>query len=288
MPDLKVTVNAGTELYAVLGNPVRHSLSPYLHNTLFTGLGINAVYLALEVEPNSLALAFEGIRSMGIRGVNLTIPFKEDAMNYIDEVPEDIDRAIGAINTVVNREGRLFGYNTDAPGFLSALEHELSFRPAGKTALVLGAGGAARGIAFALAHAGADRVLIYNRTADRAHGLAGHLSAHFPETEIEVLHAPEDLEDKLDLVVNATAVGLKSGDGLPLDLTKVPGAPAIYDLIYAPAETPLLKQARARKLAAANGLGMLAEQAAMAFALWTGRTDGIREGMLEALKKCAR
>ena len=115
-------INSRTHLYGVLGDPVGHSLSPVIHNAAFAHSHLNAVYLAFHVQPGALGLAFEGMRSLGIRGVNLTIPFKEEAMDFIDEVPEDVDRAVGALNTVVNKNGQLIGYNTDGPGFLKALK----------------------------------------------------------------------------------------------------------------------------------------------------------------------
>src|SRR3990167_46940 len=164
-------LDAETDLYGILGNPVRHSLSPLIHNAVFQELKINAVYLAFEIRRESLGLAFEAVRSLGIKGVNVTIPFKEAALGFVDEIPEDLDRCVGALNTVVNRDGRLFGYNTDVSGFLTAINEELQFNPEGKTALVLGAGGAARGVVFALAHAHAEKILINNRTETRAQGL---------------------------------------------------------------------------------------------------------------------
>ena len=151
------TINAHTHLFGIYGNPVRHSLSPVIHNAVFQRLKMKAVYLAFEIEKDNLRFAFESMRALGIRGVNVTIPFKESALEFLDEVPEDIDRGMGAINTVVNKNGRLFGYNTDAPGFLCAVREELRFDPAEKTCLVLGAGGSARAAVFALAKADADR-----------------------------------------------------------------------------------------------------------------------------------
>ena len=287
MPDSKVTINAQTQVYGIFGSPVRHSLSPLIHNSLFSELKINAVYEAFEVEKEKLGLAFEAVRALGIRGVNVTIPHKEAAMNFVDEVPEDVDRCVGALNTVVNRNGKLFGYNTDGKGFLTALREELSFNPEGKTVLVLGAGGAARGVAFSAAHAHAERIFIYNRTHDRAVGLGGYLEGHFPETEIEVLENLEALKkEKIDLVVNATSCGMHASDPSPIDLHLLSAKANVYDLIYAPAETPFLKLAKKCGLPCANGLGMLAAQAAVSFELWTGKREGVRERMLEVLKAC--
>ena len=287
MKDPKSEINAETALYGVMGNPVHHSLSPLIHNAAFNHLKINAVYLAFQIEQNFLGLAFEAMRSTGMRGANITIPFKEDAVNFIDEIPEDVDRCIGAINTIVNRDGQLYGYNTDGPGFLIALKEELGFNPAAKKILVLGAGGAARGAVFALARARADEIFIYNRSVDRAEGLSDYVSGHFPETEIDVLPDIGLVRDrKPDLVVNASSLGMKAGDKSPFDLSLLTHKTSVYDLIYSPIETPLLKQAKKLGLSHANGLGMLAAQAALSFELWTGEKEGVRELMVQELKKC--
>jgi shikimate dehydrogenase len=283
----KITVDAHTHLYGIFGSPVRHSLSPLIHNTAFDHLKMNAAYMAFEVSKEQLPLAFEAVRSLGIRGVNVTIPHKEAASNFVDEIPEDIDRLVGALNTVVNRNGRLFGYNTDGPGFLFALKDELGFHPEGKTALVLGAGGAARGVSFALANAEADRILIYNRTGERAKGLAEFLTGAFSDVEIEAIASPEAVKgQRVDLVVNATSCGMKADDPAPMDLKLLPVKACVYDLVYAPAETKFLKEAARLGLRRAGGLGMLAAQAALSFGLWTGQAQGVRELMLETLKKC--
>jgi shikimate dehydrogenase len=280
-------MDAQTQLYGIFGSPVSHSLSPLIHNTVFQKKNINAVYLAFTIKQERLGLAFEAMRSLGIRGVNVTVPFKELATQFVDEIPEDVDRCVGAINTVVNRDGKLFGYNTDGFGFWTALKEELSFNPQGRTVLVLGAGGAARGVVAALAQADARKITIYNRTRERGQGLKEYMSGHFPEVEIESLEVPDwaGLE-KIDLVVNATSCGMKQTDPAPIDLRRLQSKPAVYDLIYSPAQTQLLKDARSLGLSYANGLGMLAAQAALSFGIWTGQKEGVRELMMEALKTC--
>ncbi|MGH7198262.1 MAG: shikimate dehydrogenase [Candidatus Omnitrophota bacterium] len=283
----KMTVDAHTHLYGIFGSPVRHSLSPLIHNTAFSHLKMNAAYVAFEMSKEQLPIAFEAVRALGIHGVNVTIPHKEAASNLVDEIPEDIDRSVGALNTVVNRNGRLFGYNTDGHGFLFTLREELGFNPAGKTVLVLGAGGSARSVVFALANAGAARILIHNRTQERAQGLADFLSGSFRDMEIEAVGSLDAVKgEKLDLAVNATSCGMKPEDPLPMDLKILRKGASVYDLIYAPAETKFLKEAGRLGFPRANGLGMLAAQAALSFGLWTGHTEGVRELMLETLKKC--
>ena len=284
---MDMKIDSHTQLYGIFGNPVEHSLSPSLHNPVFKKLGMNAVYLAFEIDTQSLGLAFEGMRSLGMRGANITLPFKEDALNYLDEIPEDLDRLTGAVNTVVQKDGQLLGYNTDGPGFISALKEELSFKPAGKDILIVGAGGASRGVLFALSRAGAERVFIYNRTHGRAHGLAEYAAQYFPETEIIALASPSDLPSKsMDLVVNATSCGMRTNHQLPLEWDKIRQPKAAYDLVYTPRETPWLREAKNLGIPCANGLGMLTEQAALSFELWTGKKEGVREAMREAVAAC--
>lgn len=280
------SVNAETHLYGVFGNPVRHSLSPLIHNAAFAHFKMNAAYMGFPIEPDYLGIAFEGVRALGIRGVNVTIPFKEETLDFVDEVPEDLDRCTGAVNTVVNHNGKLTAYNTDGPGFLMALQEELSFNPAGKSVLVLGAGGAARGAVFALARARAERVLVLNRGRERAEGLAVHAAGFFLETEFEAVHQLHEIQgEKIDLVVNATSCGMGENKDLPIDLRLLESKVSVYDLVYAPARTPFLKSASELGLPHAGGLGMLVNQAALAFEIWTGKTEGVRDVMRAALKE---
>lgn len=283
----QVKIGSRTTLFGIFGNPVEHSLSPLIHNSAFQFLGMDSVYLAFRVEPDALSLAFEGMRALGIRGVNLTIPFKEDALNYIDDIPEDLDRLTGAINTVALKDGELLGYNTDGPGFLYALQSELKFSPEGRDVLVLGAGGSARAVVFSLARAHADRIFIYNRTKERAEGLAQYAAQYFPETEIQVIESPEDLPPtKLDLFVNCTPCGLKGNRDLPMDWAVTHEPRAAYDLVYAPQLTPWLEGAKRIGIPYANGLGMLAAQAAISFEIWNGKHENVHQIMLEALRTC--
>lgn len=281
-------LGAHTALYGIFGNPVRHSLSPALHNAAFAQAGLDAVYLAFEVPQGLLGSAFEAMRGMGMAGANVTIPFKEEAIEFVDEIPEDLDRCIGAINTVVNRGGTLYGYNTDGPGLLLALQEELNFSAEGKSVMILGSGGAARGAAFALARAGARGIYLLNRTKERAEGLAETMDVHFPETDIEPLGSLADVKgEKVDLVLNATSLGLKKGDPSPIDLGQIAGKPAVYDMIYS-GQTALLADASKRGLVHAGGLGMLVNQAAIAFKHWTGQIDGVREVMSKAVRETAK
>ncbi len=280
-------LDSNTQLYGIIGDPIGHSLSPKLHNAVFEKFGMNAVYLAFRVEASRVEQAFDAMRALGIAGFNVTVPHKEAAIDCIDEIPHDIDRVIGAINTIVNRDGRLFGYNTDSPGFLSSLKQELAFNPKGKKVLLLGAGGAARGVSFSLALAGAEKMWVYNRTREKGVGLADLLTKHFPKTEFSAIGGSgEAAMEKIDLVVNTTSVGMEGNPGVPLDLRHLKSQPAVVDLVYSPEETEFLKQARRLDLRCTNGLGMLVAQAALSFERWTGKTEGVQALMADVLKKC--
>ena len=284
--DPKINIDGRTQLYGIFGNPVSHSLSPLIHNSVFSHFKMNAVYLPFLIEPAYLGIAFESLRAMGILGVNITIPFKEEALDFIDEIPEDVDRRTGAINTVLNRDRKLIGYNTDSPGFLLALKEELSFNPEGKSILVLGAGGGARSVIFSLARAHADKIWILNRAVERAEGLADYVAEFFPETEFGVVrHLYEIQGEKIDLVINATSCGMKGNQEVPLDLRILERKTAAYDLVYTPSETPFLKTAKELQFPHANGLGMLVNQAALSFEIWTGRKEEVRETMFSVLRE---
>ncbi len=282
-----MNIDSHTQLYGVIGNPIEHSLSPQMHNAAFRNFNLNAVYLGFRVPPEALGLAFEGIRALNIRGVNLTIPFKQTVIEFIDEIPEDVDRAMGAINTVVNKEGRLYGYNTDGMGFLTSLKEDLFFNPQSKNILVLGAGGSACSVVFSLARAHAKGVFIHNRTQERAQGLASFAGSYFSEIDISAIASLDELRhQKMDLVVNTTSCGMRGNTDSPMDLKQLKNAATVYDLVYSPLQTPFLKTAKALGWPVANGLGMLAAQAALSFELWTGKKQGVREVMQEALKTC--
>ena len=242
----------------VIGDPVRHSLSPALHNAAFAALGLDWVYLAFEVPAGSAAAAVEGMRALGIDGLNVTMPHKEDVAAAVDRLSPVAER-LGAVNTVVRRGGVLAGESTDGIGFVDALRSDEGFDPAGKRCLVVGAGGAARAVVLALADAGAS-VAVVGRTPERVAACAA-LGGR--------VGSPEEAGDA-DLIVNATPVGMGDDTGLPVDPAMLGPGQMVADLVYHPLQTPLLAEARARGAVAVNGLGMLIHQAAHAFRLWTG------------------
>jgi len=269
---MSLTVNGKTGVTGIIGFPVSHSLSPLMHNAAFAELSLDLVYVPFPIAPEHLAAGVAGLAACGVRGFNVTIPHKVAVMPLLDEIaPEAL--LIGAVNTVANREGRLVGYNTDGIGLVRALAAEFDFDPAGRSVLVLGAGGAARSAVAALALKGAARIAVANRTVERAEelvaGVAPHLEATLEASPLAPLSDAGFLAG-FDLVVNTTSVGMGGSAFDNLALSGLPPHAALYDMVYAPLVTPLMEQGRALGLPVANGIGMLVAQGEAAFTVWTG------------------
>lgn len=251
-------------MVAVIGDPVKHSLSPVLHNTAFRALGLDWAYLAFEVSRGEAGAAIVGARALGIDGLSVTMPHKEAVARAVDRLSATAER-LGAVNTVVREGGALVGENTDGQGFLDALRVDHGFDPADRRCVVVGSGGAARAVILALVEAGAADVAVLGRSAERvaaAAALAGGRAR--PGNAAEVGEA--------DLVVNATPVGMVGHpEGPPVDANLLGPGQVVVDLVYHPAVTPLVAVARERGAVAVGGLGMLVHQAAHAFRLWTGQ-----------------
>ena len=273
-----MAVEARTALYAVWGDPVGHSLSPAIHNHAFAEHGVDAVYVAQQVRAADLAAAVLGARATGLRGWNLTLPHKEAVLPLVDELDPTAAR-IGAVNTVVRRDdGRLVGYNTDAAGFLGPLATRHEFRPDGRTAVLLGAGGAARAIAFGLAAAGLSELHLRNRTVGRAEALAAELRRAFPALSVHT-GALADITPSVwsaaDLVVQGTSAN-HVGEAAPQpDPAQLPSHAIVADIGYGPAAGDWLTPSQAAGRRTMDGLWMLVGQAALAFTLWTGRSFDI-------------
>lgn len=266
-----MSLSGKTQVVGIFGDPVAHSLSPRMQNAAIEACGVDAVYVPFHVMKAQLCDAISGIRAMNIRGVNLTIPHKEASCALVDSVDEHA-AMIGAINTIVNDNGILKGYNTDCPGFLKALKEEFSFDPCGKRVLVLGAGGACRAALVALAQAQVSWIGVANRTRVRAYNLIDELSVKFSGTTFADYQLDVSLLDKceasVDLLVNASAVGLK-GEEFDFDPTGLVNADgAVYDMVYAKEATGLLVSADEKGLKTADGSSMLAAQGEEAFKLW--------------------
>jgi len=252
-----------------MGWPVEHSLSPVMHNAAFAALGLDWVYVPLPVAPGDVREAVQGLRALGFVGANVTIPHKQAVIPWLDEVSAAA-QAIGAVNTLVVRDGRLLGENTDWRGFLTSLR-EAGVEPAGKCALVLGAGGAARAVVYALVRVGA-RVVVVNRTHARAEGLARALTKLGDIQTALTVEAAVNLLSDIDLVVNTTSVGMwpRIDESPWPEAVPLPTRAIVCDLVYHPLETRLLKRASTTGCPVVDGLGMLVHQGAAAFELWTG------------------
>ncbi len=252
---------------ALFGYPVEHTLSPVMHNAAFDHLGLDCCYLPFSVHPDTLKQAVESIRALGLLGANLTIPHKKTVMPFLDALDAEAV-AIGAVNTIVNREGKLTGYNTDGKGFVRSLK-EFGVSAAGKKVLIVGAGGSSRAVGFHL-NKEAEILAIYNRSREKAEALAADLSSTGRKVVVSA-----DLRNigGFDIIINATPLGLKESDQLPLDPDSLEPTVIVCDLIYH--KTPLLSQAEARGCKTLSGAGMLLWQGAFAFELWTGRVAPI-------------
>jgi shikimate dehydrogenase len=278
-----VSLSGKARLAGVMGWPVEHSLSPRLHGYWLEQHGIDGAYVPLAVAPADLPTALTALPALGFRGVNLTLPHKEQALDLCQEV-DDLARRIGAVNTIVVRDGRLFGSNSDAFGFLENLKDGApDWRAEAAPAVVLGAGGASRAVVAALADAGAPEVRLVNRTRERAEALAtalgGALSVYdWDRREAALAEA--------GLLVNTTTLGMAGQPPLDLDLGALPVEAVVTDIVYAPLMTPLLQAARTRGNPLVDGLGMLLHQARPGFEAWFGVrpevTPGLRDFVLSA------
>jgi shikimate dehydrogenase len=270
-----MTIKGSTKVLGIFGYPVEHSLSPVMQNAAIRKLGLDMIYVPWEVKPGVLEKALDGVRAMGIRGINLTIPHKEEALKYLDEISDEV-RITGAANTVVNDNGILTGHNTDGRGLLLSLKENHSFSPSDKSAVIIGAGGAARGIAASLALSGAGKILIANRTVEKASTLAKELSEKISTTSFLASDLDSDkfkaFLAETDILINASSAGMNGENNLDLPLTLLPPAAIVADIVYKPLETTLLSKARKLGLKTEDGLGMLACQGAMGFELWTGKS----------------
>ncbi len=255
----------------VIGYPIGHSISPVFQQAAFDHLGIRARYEAWETHPSKLKERIEGLRSPGALGANVTVPHKEAVIPLLDTV-DPLATQIGAVNTIINRNGKLAGYNTDALGFLRSLAEDGHFDPKSKRVLILGAGGAARAVSFALLTSGIAHLTIANRPRYLAENLVARLrDSGQKQVEVGIW---KRVPAGIDLIVNCTPIGMKGGPSpkrSPLAPSQVPPSVLVYDVVYNPPETPLMKAARKSGAKAVGGLHMLVYQGAASFELWTGQ-----------------
>ena len=260
-------ITGKTRVTALFGYPVEHTLSPVMQNAAFDHLGLNCCYLPFSVPPDSLKQAVESIRALGLLGANLTIPHKEAVIPFLDHLDEEA-AIIKAVNTIVNHEGKLTGYNTDGKGFMRSLDENL-VSPVGKQVLIIGAGGSARAISYYLGRE-AGGLCLYNRSRDKAKTLATYLLSQ--GGAVRVIQSLRDLKE-FDIIINATSLGLKTSDPLPFDTAFLSPSQVVCDLIYH--KTELCLKAEAKGCKTIGGAGMLLWQGALAFELWTGAVPPI-------------
>jgi shikimate dehydrogenase len=261
-------IDSKTEVLGLIGFPVKHSLSPQIHNYLFKKLNINAVYLCFEVRPQKLKNALLGVTSLGFKGLNVTIPHKEKIIKYLDKIEKEA-KLIGAVNTVKIEKGKLYGFNTDGKGFILSLK-KYNFFPKGKNILILGAGGAAKAVSTYLAKEKAEVILFYDILYKKALNLTKKLKSFYPKLKyVKALKEKKEIDLKnIDLLINATGIGLKKNDAPVLELKNFHKKLIVYDLIYNPLEPVMLKEAKKRDLFTINGLWMLIYQALYSENIW--------------------
>lgn len=282
-------ISGETKLFMIFGDPVEHSLSPVMQNAALQAAGIDGLYIPWRVKAPGLSATLDSLRWMeNFGGANVTLPHKEQAASLVDQLSPEA-ASVGAVNTIVSRDGRLLGANTDGQGFLRSLQEEGGFVPRGRRAAILGAGGAARAVAWSLIEAGIAELLILNRTSERAELLADLVSRRTGVSALGLGLGDPRTRGQLAtcaLLVNATPVGLHPSDPPPIDPALLRPQLLVYDLIYRPRETALLREAKRLGCQVLGGLGMLLYQGALAFELWTGRKPPeqvMRTALLQAL-----
>lgn len=256
------------ELFGVIGDPISHSMSPEMHNDAFLDKGIDAHYQAFHVKTQQLQDVVIGMKALGVKGFNVTVPHKTDIIQYLDRI-DPLAKTIRAVNTVKLENGEYVGYNTDGIGFYTGLKKELNESCFSKNVLLIGAGGAARAIYYTLLHEGLERIDVCNRTKTRAEELiAGN--SHAVESRALSLDEAEQLLSRYSLIINTTTIGMKPNiDEIPLSLNNLNSDSFVSDIIYNPFETALLKEAKAKGAKIQNGLPMFIHQGALAFQIWT-------------------
>lgn len=283
-----IGISGRTRVCALIGDPVWHSLSPTIQNAAFEHLGLDYVYVAFNVSAENLERAILGIRGLGIYGLNVTMPHKISIIRYLDALDKSVG-GIGSVNTVLNRDGRLVGYTTDGVGALNALKYA-GVDPSGKKIIVLGAGGASRAISFTLAEY-ARELIILNRTVERAVDLARSIRnalgdlVNVKAGELADWNLERELRDA-DILINATSIGMKPNDSeTPVRCDFLHSNLTVFDIVYEPLETRLIKEAKIAGAKTIDGLSMLIHQGAASFEVWTGMKAPVEVMREAALKK---
>ena len=284
-----MVISGKTKICGVIGDPIEHTLSPIMHNAAFKALKIDYVFLAFKVEVAEVGNAIHGMRALGIHGLNVTMPHKNSVINYMDEL-DPTAKTISSANTILNKDGKLFGFNTDGVGALNALEQN-GVAVKGKKMMLFGAGGAAKAIAYTLSQE-ADELVILNRTPEPARELANLLKQKFNKKISADALTPKKVKDNLaktDVIINATSVGMEPNvDQTPVTAKWLKPDLAVMDIVYNPLETKLAKDAKTAGAKVISGVEMLIYQGAASFEIWTAckaPVDVMRKAALNHLSK---
>lgn len=276
-----------THIFGVIGNPISHSLSPLMHEAAYEKYKLDARYVPLQVEEENLGAAVRGMKGLGIKGLNVTIPHKEAVIEYLDELDSSA-AALGAVNTIIydEKEDKLIGYNTDGEGFYRSLVPELRKPLKDSLILMIGAGGAARGVAITLANKGARQITIANRTKSKAVQLAADCGT---SARAMTLNEVQAKLTEFDIIINSTSIGMTPNVGqMPMSLETISRDTLVCDLIYSPMKTRFLSEAEKKHASIMNGMGMFIHQGAIAFEYWTGLdapVDIMEQAILNKLKE---
>ena len=268
-----VAVQGKTRVVCIIGDPVRHTLSPVMQNAAFAASHLDYVYVPFAVSPARLEQAVKGLKALGVCGFNVTIPHKTAIIPFLDRLDDSAESA-GAVNTVQVNASGLTGYNTDGDGLVDSLSTDLEYIPGNDQILVVGAGGAARGAIAALCRSGARKILVYNRSVENALSVMRDMNSRYPETHIDVIcqnQVSRELLRSTSLLLNTTSLGMNGERIEGIALSGLPEHAKVYDMVYSPSGTPLIVEASACGLRAVNGLGMLVAQGERAFEIWTGQ-----------------
>ncbi len=283
-------IDGETRLVGIIGNPLDNTLSPTIHNAAFDYMGLNWCYVPLAVQAEYLREGIEGMKALRFTGVNVTMPFKTDVLDMLDDVAMFAE-TVGAVNTILVDKGRLIGYNTDGRGFYTALTRDVGYEVKGARVLIMGAGGAARSVTVSLALGGCASIVIVNRTAGHSEQLAGVIRLSAPGIDVDWLSPDEDydvLVAESDIIINATPLTSFNGSVLRIPVSMLNRNQVVCDLNYSSYQPPLLQEAEARGARVMDGKGMLLYQAAAAFEIWTGLeapVEVMRVALLKALEE---
>lgn len=280
-------IHGKTRVVCIIGDPIRHSLSPIMQNAAFAAGNLDYVYVPFAVTHQNLEKAVTGLKALGVCGFNVTIPHKTAIIPFLERLDESAESA-GAVNTVQLSGTSLIGYNTDGDGLVNSLSTDLGFIPGAEQILVVGAGGAARGAIAALCRAGAKRIIISNRSLENARAVMLDMNIRYPDTRIDVIRLNQVSEEHLGktcLLLNTTSLGMNGERIEGINLAHLPENAKVYDMVYSYSGTPLVKEASATGLRAVNGLGMLVAQGERAFEIWTGQRppEGVMRQALDTL-----